>query len=44
MKELAYCDFWAAAASTAAMSVKDILKAADWSTEGIFQKFCYRPK
>ena len=37
----------AAATSTAAMSgltVEDILKAADWSSEGVFQKFYYQLK
>ena len=35
----------AAAATKAAMSgvtVEDIMKAADWSNEGVFQKFYYR--
>ena len=26
------------------MAVEDILKAADWSAKGVFQKFYYRPK
>ena len=37
----------AAAATKAAMSgvsVEDITKAADWSSEGVFQKFYYRPQ
>ena len=37
----------AAAATKAAMSgvtVEDIMKAADWSNEGVFQKFYYRPQ
>ena len=37
----------AAAASKAALSglaVEDILKAADWSSEGVFQKFYYKPE
>ena len=37
----------AAAATKAAMSglsVEDIMKAADWSSEGVFQKFYYRPQ
>ena len=37
----------AAATSKAAMSglaVEDILKAADWSSRGIFQKFYYKPE
>ena len=36
----------AAATSKAGLSgltVEDILKAADWSSEGVFQKFYYRP-
>ena len=36
----------AAAATKAAMSgitVNDIMKAADWSGEGVFQKFYYKP-
>ena len=36
----------AAATSKARLSgltVEDILKAADWSSEGVFQKFYYRP-
>ena len=37
----------AAAATKAAMSgltVDEIMKAADWSSEGVFQKFYYRPQ
>ena len=37
----------AAAATKAAMSgltVDEIMKAVDWSTEGVFQKFYYRPQ
>ena len=37
----------AAAVTKAAMSglsVEDIMKAADWSGEGVFQKFYYRPQ
>jgi len=37
----------AAAATKAAMSgltVEEIMKAADWSSEGVFQKFYYRPQ
>ena len=37
----------AAAATKAAMSgltVEDIMKATDWSSEGVFQKFYYRPQ
>ena len=26
------------------LTVEDILKAADWSSEGVFQKFYYKPK
>ena len=36
----------AAATSKACLSsltVEDMLKAADWSSEGVFQKFYYRP-
>jgi len=36
----------AAATSKACLSgltVEDVLKAADWSSEGVFQKFYYRP-
>ena len=37
----------AAAATKAAMfglTVDEIMKAADWSSEGVFQKFYYRPQ
>ena len=26
------------------LTLEDILKAADWSSHGVFQKFCYVPK
>ncbi len=32
-----------AASATAAVSAGEILQAADWSSEGIFQKFYYKP-
>ena len=34
----------AAAVTKAGLSVEDIMKAADWSSEGVFQKFYYRPQ
>jgi len=31
-------------AALSGLAVEDILKAADWSSEGVFQKFYYKPE